>query len=187
MKVKELIMKRLVIILALVVSAGFVFGQNQKEDSTLTKKERKQAEMQQRYLETKYMLENNSFVIETDYLSDRYGNRVPVSSTINFVMVDDSTGVIQIGSNHRLGANGVGGVTAKGEITQYELTEDEDNKSFYLHMRVMTAIGIYDLGINVSGYGNATARLTGLRAGQLTFAGDIKPLEESIVYEGYSL
>jgi len=180
-------MKRIVLIVALVVSANFLFAQNQKDDSTMTKKERKAAELQERYLETKYILENNSFVIETDFLSDRYGNRVPVSPTINFVMVEDSTGVIQIGSNSRLGANGVGGVTAKGKITKYELEENEEKKSFYLHITVMTSIGIYDLNINVSGYGNATARLSGLSAGKLTFDGDIVPLQESAVYEGYSL
>ena len=180
-------MKRIVLIVALVFSANFIFAQNQIDDSTMTRKERKAAELQQRYLETKYILENNNFVIETDYLSDRYGNRVTVSPTINFVMVADSTGIVQIGSNYHLGANGVGGVTAKGKITRYELKENEDKKSFYLRMTVMTSIGIYDLGINVSGYGNATARLSGLSAGKLTFDGDIVPLQESVVYEGYSL
>jgi hypothetical protein len=180
-------MKKIVLLLAFVVSAGFVFAQNQKDDTTMTRKEKKAAELQQRYLETKYALENKTFVIETDFLSDRYGHRVPVSPTINFVMADDSTGVIQIGSNSHLGANGVGGVTAKGKITKYELEENKDKKSFYLQMTVMTSIGIYDLNINVSGYGNATARLTGLRAGELTFDGDIVPLQESVVYEGYSL
>jgi hypothetical protein len=116
-------------------------------------------------------------------LRDRYGNRVIVSSTINFVMVDSNEAVIQIGSHSGIGPNGVGGVTAKGRITDWELDENEKNRSFYLKVNVMTSIGMYDLLFHIGPYGDATARLTGLRSESLTFEGDLIPVELSAVYE----
>ncbi len=180
-------MKKIYLLLILAISANFVFAQNQETDSKMTKKERRKAEAEQKYELTKSMLENKNFVLEADYLQDKYGNRVIVNSTINFVMVDSAEAVIQIGSNSGYGPNGVGGVTAKGEITEWKLKENEKKNTFFLKMSVMTPIGIYDLHLNIGPTGQATADLTGLRAGHLTFDGDLVMLEESAVYEGHSL
>ncbi len=180
-------MKKLFILLILAISANFVFAQNQENELKLTKKERRKAEAEQKFMMTKNMLENKNFVLETDYLQDKYGNRILVNPTINFVMVDSSEAVIQIGSNSGYGPNGVGGITAKGEISNWELKENEKKNTFFLKMSVMTPIGIYDLHLNIGPTGQATADLTGLRAGHLTFDGDLVMLEESAVYEGHSL
>jgi hypothetical protein len=51
---------------------------------------------------------------------------------------------------------------------------------------VMTNIGMYDVNFSVGSFG-ATARLTGLRPGNLTFTGDMVTLKESTIYEGRSL
>jgi hypothetical protein len=177
-------MKKLLICWFLAVFANVTFagGQNDK----MTKEEKKKAEAEKEYQLTRQMLENKNFVLESDFLQDRYGNRVFVNSTINFVAVDSATAVIQIGSNYRMGPNGVGGVTAKGRISKWELREDK-KRNFTLSMNVMTTIGIYDLHFSIGPSGRATARLTGLRAGNLTFDGYLVPVEESSVYEGRSI
>jgi hypothetical protein len=174
------------IILVMAISVNFVFAQGEEESSSVIKKEKRKAEADKEYRLTKQMLDNKDFVLESDFLQDRYGNRVFVNSTINFVAVDSVIAVIQIGSDRRLGPNGVGGVTAKGRISRWELKEDKRH-NFTLSMNVMTAIGIYDLHLSVSPSGRATARLTGLRSGNLTFDGDLVPIEESNVYEGQSI
>ncbi len=69
---------------------------------------------------TRFMVEQQQFVLEADYLSDKYGQRVSVMPTINFVMVDSLAGSVQFGSAQNLGYNGVGGVTIDGRITKYE-------------------------------------------------------------------
>ena len=180
-------MKRLVIILGLIISASILFAQGNDENSTLTRKEKRKVEIKKQYELTKTMLENKDFVLQSDFLQDRYGNRISVSSTINFVQVDSTEATIQIGSNWGIGPNGVGGVTAKGQITKWELTENEKSKSFALRMNVMTTIGIYDLYFSINSSGSATATLTGLRAGQLTFDGDLVPWKESAIFVGQSL
>jgi len=180
-------MKRFVVFFALIISASIIFAQGNDENAVLTKKEKRNAELEKEFQLTKSMLDNKDFVLETDYLQDRYGNRVLVNSTINFVAVDSTEATIQIGSNFRLGPNGVGGVTAKGRINKWELTEDQKHKAFTLRMNVMTTIGIYDLFINISASGRGTATLTGMSAGRLTFDGDLVPWENSSIYVGQHL
>ena len=134
------------------------------------------------------MLENKNFVLESDFLENRYGYRFPVSPNINFVKVEPGgEAVIQIGSNYRIGPNGVGGVTAKGKITKWEVTENQKNKTFNVVMYVLTPVGNYDLYFNIMPGGQATARLTGTTGGHLTFDGDLVSSDDSIVYEGWSI
>ena len=106
-------MKRFVVFFALIVSTSILFAQGNDENAVLTKKEKRNADLEKVFQQTKTMLENKDFVLQADYLQDRYGNRVLVNSTINFVAVDSTEATIQIGSNFRIGPNGVGGVLHK--------------------------------------------------------------------------
>jgi hypothetical protein len=180
-------MKTLIISVLFVVLSTATNAQTDNINSAATGKEKRKAEMEKQYEMTKQMLLTRNFVLEADHLQDRYGNRVIVSSTINFLAVDSATAIIQIGSDSGVGPNGVGGITAKGNIGRWKLKENKKQKSFDLSINVTTSIGIYDLNFMIGPMGNATARLTGLRAGQLTFEGDLVPYTESAVYEGRSL
>lgn len=180
------IIKNVLMALIVAVSATGVFAQDTQQKDEPTRKEKRAIEREHLYQLNKQMLESRSFVLESDYLQNRYGMRIPVSSTINFVRVDGDEAVIQIGSNTRVGSNGVGGITAKGRITKWELKENEKKKTFDLSMYVLTSIGMYDINMSIGNYG-ADARLTGMRPGNLTFSGDMVAIEESAVYEGRSL
>ncbi len=185
-KIMKHIIKHLLMAIIIVVSVNGVHAQTEQDSSKMSRKEKRALEREHLYLINKDMLENRNFVLESDYLQNRYGYRIPVNSTINFVMVNADEAVIQIGSDYGLGYNGVGGITAKGRITKWELNENEKKKSFDLSMHVMTNIGMYEVNMSV-GLGMATARLTSLSRGNLTFSGDIVALNESVVYEGSSL
>lgn len=180
-------MKRIIVFLAFIISANIVLAQTKDENSSTNRKERRKARIEKEYQFIKDMLKNRDFVLEAYSLQDKYGRRVQVSSGLNFVSVDSTEAIIQVGSNHRLGANGVGGVTARGQITNWELRENKKNKTFDLRLNVMTTIGIYDVYLSVSSSGKATAHLTGLSAGRLTFEGDMVPWSESTVYVGRSI
>lgn len=180
-------MRVIVMNLVFVLLSLGAIAQSAKEVQPMTKKEKRKAQLEADFKAMQQLLENRHFVLEADFLQDRYGNRAFVSSTINFVAVDSTEAIIQIGSNYRIGPNGVGGVTAKGRITKWELEPDNKRKSFALEMNVMTSIGIYDLRFTIGPSGNAKALLTGLRAGNLTFDGTIVSMEESRVYEGHSI
>jgi hypothetical protein len=135
---------------------------------------------------TKSMLEQKNFVLEADYLGNKYGDRVPVSSTLNFISVDSTNSVLQIGRNTGMGYNGVGGVTAEGNITRYQVQTDKKHNSFYVSFSVTTAIGNYDINMSVGSDGYASAVLTGIGSGQLVYTGYLVPLEDSSVYKGYN-
>lgn len=179
-------MKKFVLIGLLVVFSNLIFAQA-KDDTVMTKKEERKAKAEQQFKETKKLLENKNFVLESDFLRSKHSVNYPVSSNLNFVKVDSSTAVIQIGSPWRYGPNGVGGVTAKGKITRWVLKENTKRNTFYLTMNIMTPIGIYDVHMTIGASGNTLARLTGLRPGELTFDGDLVATENSGVYEGRSL
>ena len=165
-----------------------IYAQEKTNDKKAARQEKRKVAMEAQSQLTQAMLDNKNFVLETDFLQNSYGDRVPVNSTLNFVKVDSSTAVIQIGSDYGMGANGVGGVTAKGKITNWNLKENAKKNSYSLSMSVMTPIGIYDLQFLISpSSGQATARLTGMRSGSLTFDGKMVPTEMASIYEGTSL
>lgn len=180
------LMTYMTITFMLLFAAGDLLANAAQDEGKLSRREKRAAKHEQLFERNRQMIESRSFVLETDFLQNRYGYRVPVSRNINFVMVDGDRAVIQIGSNTAVGPNGVGGVTAKGKITKWELKENERSKTFNLRMNVMTAMGTYDLSLLINN-NHANARLTGTRPGNLLFSGDVVALEESVVYEGRSL
>ncbi len=181
-------MKRVVLILAFAVSTSLIFAQGSEQDSAMIRKEKRKAEIEKQYQLTKEMVENKNFVLESNFLQNRYGDRFWVSPTINFVKVEpDNKAVIQIGSNWRFGPNGVGGVTAKGRITHWKVSQNKKSDTFNVIMNVMTPIGIYDVNFSIMPGGHATALLTGISGDRLTFEGDLVPTSDTSTYEGWSI
>jgi len=175
-------MKKIIVLILLTI----LFNPAYSQETTELKQAKKQEE-KEKFQETKRILESKSFVLETDYLQDRRGNRIMVNPTINFIEVNSETGVIQIGSDYRIGPNGVGGVTAKGKITKWELEQNKKKKNFNVTMHVMTSIGSYDVHMSIGYDGKARARLSGMKPITLIFDGEIVPLSESKTYEGSSI
>lgn len=180
-------MKKIVTLLFFVIFSNLMIAQTKEDVAPLSKREKRKANAEKEYQLTKDLLQNKSFVMEAYALQDKYGHRAQVSSVLNFISVDSLEAVIQVGSDTRIGPNGVGGVTAKGQISNWLVKENKKNKTFYVRMNVMTPIGIYDVNFSVSPSGKASAQLTGLSAGQLTFDGNIVPWDKTTVYEGHSL
>ena len=119
-------------LLTLLIAFVFVLGAfSQEETQQLSKQEIKKLQKEQKKADkaaeaermaevTSFMVHQQQFVLEADYLSDKYGQRVPVTPTINFVLVDSLAGTVQFGSAEAIGYNGVGGVTVDGRVTKYE-------------------------------------------------------------------
>jgi Na+-transporting methylmalonyl-CoA/oxaloacetate decarboxylase gamma subunit len=134
---------------------------------------------------TRYMVHQQQFALEADYLSDKYGQRVTVTPTINFVMIDSLVGTVQFGDALAVGYNGVGGVTVDGRITKYEYSvigKKED--SYSIRLILMSSIGTYDITLMVNSQGYADAQIRGNWSGQLNYHGKLVPLTLSRVYKG---
>ena len=184
-------------LLTLLIAFVFVLGAfSQEETQQLSKKEIKKLQKEQKMAEkaaeaermaevTSFMVHQQQFVLEADYLSDKYGQRVPVTPTINFVLVDSLVGTVQFGDAMAIGYNGVGGVTVDGRITKYEYSvigKKED--SYSIRLILMSSIGTYDITLMVNSQGYADASIRGNWSGQLNYHGKLVPLTLSRVYKG---
>jgi hypothetical protein len=164
---------------------------NEKEIKALEKEkrkaERKQEEEDQKKL-TNYLLENKRFVLEANYLSGTNGSKVPVNSTINFIIVDSANAVIQLGNGTGMGYNGLGGITVDGRISKYDLSKNEGKRgtSYSLTLYIMSSLGQYDIHFWISQSGNADATISGNSYGRLTYSGNIIPISKSKNFKGSS-
>ncbi len=148
-------MKRLTCYLS---SLLFVFGlglipyTSKAQDVKLTRQEKKdlqKSELNANFHAIDTLLERRTYVLEADYLRNQYGLQVPVTSVLNFILVDSSRVVLQTGSNYRSGYNGVGGVTAEGKIQNYKVVKDLKNLTHSVSFSVMTNVGIFDIFMTI--------------------------------------
>lgn len=190
-------MKKLIIAL-FVMALGFnTYAQEVEKEYTKQelrqiakeeKKAKKEAEAEQMKEIVELMLNMHRFVLEADYVGDGKGQRVPVNSTINFIGIDSLNAVIQLGTVHGSGYNGVGGITVDGKVTMYELTviEGKRGKSYSLMLNVMSTLGIFDITLMVSQSGYTDATIRSISSGQLKYTGNLVPIGISRVYKGQS-
>jgi hypothetical protein len=188
-------MKRTMLLSLLVLLSYVSFAQIEEPVETSEQKQlRKQAKKEARKLEeekalalTKQLIDARQFLLIADYIGNNTGNKIPVSSNINFLKIDTTNCVIQIGSLNGIGYNGVGGVTAEGRISSFKINQNKKGDTFTLRVITNTAIGTYDIVIFVNAFGNADATITGMSYGALKYYGRIIPIDNSRVYQGRSL
>jgi hypothetical protein len=190
-------MKRFIVVLLtsmLVLGAysqevSSVDGKTSKKLTKEQKAEKKLKEAEEIAKMVDTMVVNRQFVLEANYLSNKTGARINVNSTINFIAVDSSEITIQLASMSGIGgSNGMGGITADGTISQYEITRTGKDKSGYnIHILAMTHVGTYDIFLYISPNGNTDATISGNTSGRLNYYGKLVPLQKSRVFKGMSI
>jgi hypothetical protein len=148
------------------------------------KKEAKKAQLVANYYALDTLLNMKSFVLEADFLQDRYGSRINVPSNLNFIKVNNTHGILQTGTNFGTGYNGVGGVTAEGRIGSWEITKNPKKLYYTIHFDMLTNIGNYDIFMTVNSANQAEATITGLGPGKLTWEGHLEMNFNSKVFKG---
>jgi hypothetical protein len=164
---------------------------NEKEIKALEKEKRKAEKREQEEADKKMvdnMLENKRFVLEANYLSGSTGSRVPVNSTLNFIVIDSTKAIIQLANGWGMGYNGLGGITVNGSITKYNLIKKEGKRgtSYTLTVYIMSSLGMYDLQFWISQSGNADATISGNTYGRLNYSGQLVPIKLSRTFKGSS-
>jgi hypothetical protein len=187
-------MKFLLSLVVVLFLAGGLFAQensnqrNGSKDTKMSKKEQRKAVQTQLFNEKSALLNSRSFVLEADYFISRQGNRISVPGSINFIMVDSAEAVVQLGSNSGMGANGVGGITAKGPISGWKLEPNAKKKIFSLRFNVNSAIGFFTVTMNIPADGKTLAFVNGSAYfDQYDYQGKLIPLSESNAFKGRSL
>ncbi len=187
-------MKNIAIITIMILLGGIAHAQDtdklsKREQRKLLKEEKRRIEKEEaaRYAElVEEMVTAPEFVLEADMLHDRYGQTFQVQSTINFLKVDSTHGVIQVGSPLYLGQNGVGGITLEGPVSRYEVDENEKRGTYNISYGLRSTMGSYDVTISVSSSGRADARVSGNFSGSLRYSGRLVHPANSRVYKGTS-
>jgi hypothetical protein len=181
--------------MSLVVLGAFAQEEN-SVDSKTTKKLTRDQKKEQKKLEedatariVDYMVNHHQFVLEANYLSNQRGERAVVSSNINFIAIDSNRITIQLATiSGTGGSNGMGGVTADGTITKYEIKKTgKSDDIYYIQVYTMTHFGSYDILFTISPNGNADATIGGSWSGKLNYHGTLVPLSKSRVFKGMSI
>ncbi|MGE5419584.1 MAG: DUF4251 domain-containing protein [Chloroflexota bacterium] len=165
------------------------FSQDFSNEKKITKKEQKEArkaELYQNFKAIDTLLQNKTFVLEAEFLQGRYGSQVPVSSNINFIRVHSPSVVLQTGTNNYVGTgyNGLGGITAEGSLNNYKVTSDKKHMNHTVWFSTTTQVGTYDVLLRISANASATATITGLSRGSITYRGNLVAPYNSRVYKG---
>ena len=118
-------MKRMILACMLMLAAGIsAAGAVPQDPDRKTRRAIEAAQDSARYAATVETIKNMDFVLEADRLVLKRGENVLVQSDINFVAVKGDRAVIQVAPFSGPGANGVGGVTVDGNISDVELRTD---------------------------------------------------------------
>jgi hypothetical protein len=175
------------VVLFLTFGFCLIPDKSNSQDIKLSRQEQKEA--RKAYLYANFqsldsLIGQKTFVIEADFLQNQYGVPIPVVSLLNFIKVDNPKVVLQTGNNFSQGYNGVGGVTAEGDIQNWKITKDLKRLNFRVSFTVTTNIGTYDVFILIGANNTANATITGLTRGRLTYQGNIVAIYNSVVYKG---
>ena len=172
------------VILIAGLSASAHFDSQDVKPDKKSKKEARRAQNEMNFHVQDSLLTLGRYVLEANYLQDKYGSLITVSSNLNFIMVNGLKGVLQTGTDLRQGYNGVGGVTAEGSIQTYKMNRNKQNFSHTITFNLITNLGTFDILLTVYADNSAQATISGTTSGKLTWKGQLVPLDRSRVYKG---
>ncbi len=172
------------LILSGILAISVITGAQDAKQDKQSRKEAKKAQRAADFNSLDSLLNFRAYVLEANYLKGKYGDIVPVTSNLNFIRVTGYSGVLQTGSDTRMGSNNVGGVTAEGSLDNYKIDKDLKNMSFTVTFHLLTNIGNFDILMNVTADNNATATISGNTSGRLTWTGRLVSLKKSKVFKG---
>ncbi len=159
----------------------------ERKEAKKAKKEQQKKEQAALFELTKQQIKDTSFVVAADRITFKSGMNFSVTQTLNFFKVYKGEGVLQIApiSSPSLGANGLGGVTMKGQLTQYEITDKGDK--IYAKITLKGTLGTAMINVSVYGGNNAVVDVSGLFSGKaFTMYGPLEHLDDVRIFEGTS-
>lgn len=191
-------MKKVLLITALLLLSITTFAQTSKEARAAKrealKKERearKVLEAQQdsiAYFKAVQALKAGTFVFEASNVTFPNGITRFVSSSTNYVQVNNGNGIVQTAFTnftYSPGPNGLGGVTVEGKISGFQLRQDKDGNYFCNYNIQGIAISA-TISITLTGGTNQASVIISpnFNNNNMTMTGNLFPLNESDVFPG---
>ena len=145
-------MKKLVYLLSTVLFLGLLWNQPVMAQSNLSKKELRKIERQKKkearekvskVMRAKYrdLLENKHFVFEAQKVYLPNGANADIATNVNFVAVIDDQIVVQFNFPGLYGPNGLGGVTARGKLENWDFDPGKNSKQALTVSGQVTPLG----------------------------------------------
>ena len=141
------------------------------------------------WLQAQKAVEDSSFVVEADAVTFKYGTRIQVNSTTNFISMNGDRAVVQIAPSYTFsGPNGVGGVTVEGTVSNVRKSYDKKGRLLF-SMNVMGRGVNASVSISVSpGSNRAIVDVSPtFNSNDVRLEGRIVPYKFSRAFEGLSL
>lgn len=180
-------MKKGTLIILFLLAASFVFAQELEPKKKLTRQEKKELK-QQKKEETRKEVEklvlSKQFVLQADYVRNRMGQTIPVNNSINFVAVDSSRALFQFGAFSASGANGLGGFTVQGKVSDLEIKPHKRNGSYFVNFKLKDKGGSFDVFMHVSTSGRADARVYAYTGARMSYDGFITSFKDTDIIKG---
>jgi len=133
-------------------------------------------------------LKEGAFVLEADNVSFPSGITRYVSSSTNYVQVDNGEGIVQTAFTnfaYNPGPNGLGGVTVEGTITGLEIREDKDGNFYYSYNIQGISISATVYITLTGGTNQASVTISpNFNNNNMTMMGRLLPIDESDVFQG---
>jgi len=174
-------------ILAVIIlfTTGALKAQNKEQEKTDKKKVREE-KLAENLKAINSAVDDSVFVLEANMIRGRYTSNNFVSPNTNFIKVEGDEIVVQTADAFNAGYNGLGGITVRGNIREYEVRKDDGGVNVFIQMS-STVLGYstVNISVNASGHASATVR-TGF-GGYANFDGDFRLLEDSGAFEGTSI
>ena len=189
---KKIVSFFLILFISLSVFAQTEEPVDKKADRKKAKQEKKEEEQKMREsmaILTKQMIEEQKFVMEAIYLNSRGGDMISVSPELNFIIIDTTYGMIQLGTLDGTGFGTQGTLTFDGEVTRYDVhrTEKKNYTAWDVMIVIFSNIGTYDISLSISDDGTGEATISGSGAGSVTSTGRLYPHEASNIFKGQKL
>lgn len=179
-------MRRFLIVI--IVFIPFVaFPQEIRSDKKLTRQEKKEQRLQEEEAveaKIKEMVTNSEWVLEVTALLDERNNHGFLNTPNNFVAVKQKDGVVQLMLPGMRGWNGIGGMTLRGKVENYEVKTS--GKEIYATGTIFTNQGAFTFRLYPTIHKTKMV-LSGSFNDTLTLIGNLISPGETVLFEGINV
>lgn len=160
-----------------------------KKAEKAAKKAAEEAENMALFEQAVQALKDGKFVLEADRVEFPHGHFVYVTSTTNFVSMEDGRATIQLAFDGASGGpNGIGGITVEGNTSNVEMKTDKKGNVTYSMMVQGVAVSAKVTFLMAKGTSKCSATVSpNFNSRTVSFTGILYPAEQSNVFKGRSL
>lgn len=175
--------KPLFLLLICVFSSLSLFAQ---KPTRAEKKALRLAAASKEYQLLKEQVKSRQFVLKASQFYTKENAIHQLSPDINFILLKEDQGTIQLNFQGVSGWNGIGGYTLEGQATNLKIKYNDKRQRIFLSMNIQDRANTYFVTFDINSNGRTMANIQGLGKGQMSFGGQLVSLQASEIFKGMS-